>query len=176
MLVGIYCDSNVGLPTRRRRRRRESRYVIPLLWYTPQLSLFRWPQRTHAAFAAAPTTLSASSSCSKSLPVVARRISCCCARTFTRLGMVARPSTPLCHPDSSRDFRKPCPAIWKYEMEAHIRRAHPGFATPGSSHGKLIPHDMVLALNLDPREEERLGVPVSTPWTSLGDYDLPPAS
>jgi hypothetical protein len=94
----------------------------------------------------------------------------------------ARPSTnvpvvcKLCHPDSSRDFRKPCPAIWKYEMEAHVRRAHPGFATPGNPHGKLIPHDMALALNLDPREEERLGVPVSTPWTSLGNYDLPPAS
>jgi hypothetical protein len=94
----------------------------------------------------------------------------------------ARPSTnvpvvcQLCFPSSSRDFKKPCSAIWKYEMEAHIRRAHPDFATPSNPVGKLIPRSMALALNLDPQEEEKLGVPTSTPWTDLGDYDLPPTS
>jgi hypothetical protein len=89
----------------------------------------------------------------------------------------ARPSTnvpvicKICFPDSSRDFKQPCPAIWKYEMDAHIRRAHPDFATPSHPLGtSFIPHDMALALNLDPREQEKLGVPASTPWTDLHNY------
>jgi hypothetical protein len=94
----------------------------------------------------------------------------------------ARPSTnvpvvcQLCFPHATRNFRQPCSAIWKYEMDAHIRRAHPDFATPSNPIGKLIPHDMAVALNLDPREEEKLGVPTSIRWTDLGSYNSSPAS
>jgi hypothetical protein len=74
----------------------------------------------------------------------------------------------ICNPPATRNFRQPCVAYWKYEMEAHIRSAHPRFATPSHPHGDyLVSVSMAAALDFDPAEEEALGVPKTTPWTAL---------
>jgi hypothetical protein len=72
----------------------------------------------------------------------------------------------------------PRPAVWKYNMEAHIRTCHPDYATPGwPAHpgvhsacagqvGLPPPADMSVELNFR-GEEARLGLATSMAWTDL---------
>jgi hypothetical protein len=95
----------------------------------------------------------------------------------------ANPSTnipiicTLCPPDRTRAQQ---PAIWKYNMDHHLRTRHIGYAIPGwpareGAHdsradepGHRLPSEMAGSLLFDEEEEERLGVARSTPWDQVG--------
>ncbi|KAG2145917.1 hypothetical protein DEU56DRAFT_719768, partial [Suillus clintonianus] len=63
----------------------------------------------------------------------------------------------LCiHQNRETDWR---PAIWRYNIEAHLNEWHPEFAHPGKPYGLSLPRDMYDSMVLTPREEKRLGVP-----------------
>jgi hypothetical protein len=86
------------------------------------------------------------------------------ARPCTNVPIVCE----ICNPPTRRNFRQACIAYWKYEMEAHIRSAHPRFATPTYPNGDyLVSESMAAALDFDPEEEEALGVSKTIPWTAL---------
>ncbi|KAG2132413.1 hypothetical protein DEU56DRAFT_721254, partial [Suillus clintonianus] len=63
----------------------------------------------------------------------------------------------LCvHPNREMDWK---PAIWRYNLEAHLTEEHPEYAHPGKPSGASLPHDMFECMLLTPLEEKRLGVP-----------------
>jgi hypothetical protein len=100
---------------------------------------------------------------------------------------LAQPSTnvpivcDLCELKPSAD--KKWPAIWKYNMDDHIRDTHPEYALPGwpaspdnalvheaslGRPGKRLPKSMTDHLEFRPEEETRLGVSASSPWSAIG--------
>jgi hypothetical protein len=96
---------------------------------------------------------------------------------------IANPSTnvpivcTLCPPDRTRPQQ---PAIWKYNMDYHLRTRHSGFVIPGwpaltgthgataDTPGRRLPSDMTELLRLHDEEEDWLGLAVSTPWNAVG--------
>jgi hypothetical protein len=70
----------------------------------------------------------------------------------------------ICFLDATRNFTTLFPAIWKYEMDTHVRSAHPGYSSPSRPVGKLITRGVGGALDLGLEEESWLGVPKTIPW------------
>ncbi|KAG2131051.1 hypothetical protein DEU56DRAFT_757676 [Suillus clintonianus] len=64
----------------------------------------------------------------------------------------------LCvHQNRQMDWR---PAIWRYNLEAHMNDHHPEYAHPGKPHSGLpLPTNMFDTMMLTPVEQTRLGVP-----------------
>jgi hypothetical protein len=92
---------------------------------------------------------------------------------------------PLCDPPMDSQRRRA--AIFKYNFEAHVRLAHPTFATPGwpaaagvhsasPGHPGLalsseVPSQLISHLELGDGEEKRLGMAISTPWRFVGLHE-----
>ncbi|KAF9232942.1 hypothetical protein BU15DRAFT_28835, partial [Melanogaster broomeanus] len=63
----------------------------------------------------------------------------------------------LCHhPGRDTDTH---PAIWRYNMEAHLNETHPEYAHPGKQKGLALPRSVYEAMVLTPLEEKKAGVP-----------------
>lgn len=59
------------------------------------------------------------------------------------------------------------PAIWRYNMEAHLNEKHPEYAHPGKNDGLPLPRTVYEAMELTAAEEKKAGVPVRTVFTTI---------
>ncbi|KIK76389.1 hypothetical protein PAXRUDRAFT_36925 [Paxillus rubicundulus Ve08.2h10] len=63
------------------------------------------------------------------------------------------------------------PAIWRYNMEAHISLKHREYSHPGKPYGLPLPRTVFDSLILTALEENKAGVPSRTPFTNIQDKE-----
>ncbi|KIK97682.1 hypothetical protein PAXRUDRAFT_824682 [Paxillus rubicundulus Ve08.2h10] len=73
------------------------------------------------------------------------------------------------------------PAVWRYDMEAHIDPRHPEYAHPGKPVGLPLPYNIYLSLEISELEERRSGVQHRPPFTliapdTINENNLPTAA
>ncbi|KIK94966.1 hypothetical protein PAXRUDRAFT_141750 [Paxillus rubicundulus Ve08.2h10] len=59
------------------------------------------------------------------------------------------------------------PAVWHYNIEAHIDSHHPEYAHPGKPVGLPLPYNVYLSLEISELEERRFGVQHRPPFTLI---------
>lgn len=71
----------------------------------------------------------------------------------------------LCHhPGKETDAQ---PAIWHYNMEAHLTDRHPQYAHPGKADGLPLPEDVYEATAVTALEESKFSIPTRMAFTKI---------